>query len=169
MKTGNDGWDLERGQALEMRESEARDASRRGSAARYWPMRLLSAAAILGALAAMPAQAAGPAPVNLRTAGDFVILSKAGISTTGVTAITGGIGVSPISASAITGFGLSLVPPGRYSTSTLVTGKVYAANYAVPTPDKMTTAVGDLETAYTDAAGRTSPDFTELLLRRHHG
>jgi hypothetical protein len=40
--------------------------------------------------------AAGPAPVNLLVAGRFVILSKAGISTTGVTSIVGDIGVSPI-------------------------------------------------------------------------
>jgi hypothetical protein len=38
-----------------------------------------------------------------------------------------------------------------------VTGKVYAADYAPPTPTIMTTAVGDMQTAYTDAAGRTTP------------
>ena len=44
----------------------------------------------------------------------------------------------------------------------MVTGKLYAANMAAPTPTIMTTAVGDMEIAYTDAAGRTLPDFTEL-------
>jgi hypothetical protein len=39
---------------------------------------------------------------------------------------------------------------------------VYAANYAVPTPAKMTTAVSDMQTAYTDAAGRTNPTATGL-------
>jgi hypothetical protein len=43
-----------------------------------------------------------------------------------------------------------------------VTGKVCAANYASPTPVNLTTAVGDMQTAYTDAAGRTLPDHTEL-------
>ena len=43
-----------------------------------------------------------------------------------------------------------------------MTGKVYAADYAPPTPANMTTAVSDMETAFTDAAGRTLPDFTEL-------
>ena len=43
-----------------------------------------------------------------------------------------------------------------------MTGKVYAANYAVPTPANITTAVSDMETAFTDAAGRAIPDFTEL-------
>jgi hypothetical protein len=43
-----------------------------------------------------------------------------------------------------------------------VTGKVYAADYADPTPANLTTAVSDMQTAYTDAAGRTLPDHTEL-------
>jgi len=43
-----------------------------------------------------------------------------------------------------------------------VTGKVYAPDYAAPTPDNLTTAIGDMQRAYTDAAGRTIPDFTEL-------
>jgi hypothetical protein len=47
-------------------------------------------------------------PVNLGTAGDFVILSKAGISTAGTTSIVGNIGVLPIDSTAITGFPLSL-------------------------------------------------------------
>jgi len=103
-----------------------------------------------------------PAPVNLGTAGDFVILAKTGISTTGVTAITGDIGVSPTAAVSITGFGLIMDPSGTFSTSSLITGKVYAADYTAPTPTKMTTAIGDMQTAYTNAAGRVSPDYTEL-------
>ena len=43
-----------------------------------------------------------------------------------------------------------------------MTGDVYAANYAVPTPSNLTTAVGDMMIAYTDAAGRKNPDATEL-------
>ena len=103
-----------------------------------------------------------PAPVNLRTSGDFVIIAKTGISTTGTTHITGDIGVSPITATAITAFGLIMDASNTFSTSSLVTGKVYAANYTTPTPTKMTTAVSDMETAYTNAAGRTLPDYTEL-------
>src|ERR1035438_130108 len=103
-----------------------------------------------------------PAPVNLRTSGDFVIIAKTGISTTGTTHITGDIGVSPIAATAITAFGLIMDASNTFSTSSLVTGKVYAANYTTPTPTKMTTAVSDMETAYTNAAGRTLPDYTEL-------
>ena len=100
--------------------------------------------------------------VNLGTAGDFVILSKAGISTTGTTGIVGDIGVSPIDSTAITGFGLGMDATNTFANSSLVTGKVYAADYTPPTPAKMTTAVSDMETAYTDAAGRTNPTATEL-------
>lgn len=100
-------------------------------------------------------------PVNLGTAGDFVVLSKAGISTTSGTLITGDLGVSPITASAITGFSLTADASNVFSTSAMVTGRVYAADYAVPTPARLTTAVGDMEIAFTDAAGR-APDVTEL-------
>ncbi|MDP3992097.1 MAG: ice-binding family protein [Nanoarchaeota archaeon] len=106
--------------------------------------------------------ASGPAAVNLGTSGDFVILSKSGISTTGTTSITGDIGVSPIDSTAITGFALIADSSNTFSTSSLVTGKIYAADYTDPTPTKMTTAVSDMETAYTDAAGRTNPTATEL-------
>ncbi len=92
--------------------------------------------------------------VNLRTAGDFVILSKAGISTTGTTAITGDIGVSPIDQTALTGFSETMDDSNEFSTSDYVTGKLYASDYADPTPAKMSTAISDMETAYTDAAGR---------------
>jgi hypothetical protein len=108
------------------------------------------------------AHAAGPMPVSLGTAGNFVILAKTGISTTGTTSIAGDIGVSPIDSTAITGFGLTMDSSNTFSTSALVTGNVYAADYASPTPTMMTTAVSDMETAYDDAAGRTSPDHTEL-------
>ena len=101
-------------------------------------------------------------PVNLGTAGDFVLLAQTGITTTGITRVTGNIGVSPITSTAITGFGLILDGSGTFSTSSLVTGKIYAADYTEPTPANLTTAVGDMQTAYVDAAGRTLPDYTEL-------
>jgi hypothetical protein len=102
----------------------------------------------------------GPLPVNLGTAGNFVILAKSAISTTGTTAVTGNLGLSPAAASFITGFTLS-APPTTSTTSPLVTGLVFAADYDVPTPSNLTTAVLDMMTAYTDAAGRPA-DFTEL-------
>ncbi|MDP2791005.1 MAG: ice-binding family protein [Rectinemataceae bacterium] len=106
--------------------------------------------------------ATGPAVVNLGTARDFVILAKAGIDTIPTSVITGDIGVSPISSLAITGFSLALDSSGTYATSSQIEGKAYAANYTSPAPVKMTTAIYDMEVAYTDAAGRATPDFVEL-------
>ncbi|MDQ3075959.1 MAG: ice-binding family protein [bacterium] len=105
--------------------------------------------------------AASPAIVNLGSAGNFTILSKTGVSTTGSTSVVGDIGVSPVAASYVTGFGLTLPAGGTYSTSSLITGKVYASDYASPTPTTLTTAIGDMQTAYTDAMGRAA-DVTEL-------
>lgn len=104
------------------------------------------------------------APVDLGTAGDFAILAKTAISKTGTagTMITGDIGVSPEALSAITGFSVTLDASNEFATSIYVTGSIYAANMTPPTPAKMTTAVSDMELAFTDAAGRTLPDFTEL-------
>jgi len=39
---------------------------------------------------------------------------------------------------------------------------MYASDYAAPTPANLTASVLDMQTAYTDAAGRTLPDFAEL-------
>jgi len=103
----------------------------------------------------------GPAPVVLGSADNYVILAKSAVSTTGTTAVTGNIGLSPSAASFITGFALIADASNAFSTSSLVTGNVYAANYAVPTPANLTTAVNNMLTAYTDAAGR-APDYTEL-------
>lgn len=101
-------------------------------------------------------------PVGLGSAGDFAILSKAGISTVPASSILGDIGVSPAAATAITDFSLVLDASGVFSTSTQVTGNVYAADYTPPTPQNLTTAVNDMERAFTDAAGR-APDVTEAF------
>jgi hypothetical protein len=101
-------------------------------------------------------------PVNLGTTADFVVLAKSKISTTGTTHITGDIGISPSASTFITGFGLIMDATNTYSTSSLITGKVYSPNYTVPTPTKMTTAISDMNTAYNDGAGRLLPDYKEL-------
>ena len=104
----------------------------------------------------------GPAPpVNLGTPGDlqvagsYVILLKTAITNSSTSAITGDIGISPgTAAHDIRGFGL--VPDGTnvFSTSSQVTGKIYASDNADPTPANLTAAVSSMEAAYTDAAGR---------------
>jgi hypothetical protein len=106
-----------------------------------------------------------PRPCGSSLAGDFALLSKAGISTVPQSTITGDIGCSPIAAEALTGFTLTADSSNAFSTSTQIVGggKAYAANFAVPTPFKMTTAIRDMETAYVDAAGRTNPTSTQLV------
>ena len=106
--------------------------------------------------------AAAQAPVNLGMADNFVILAKSGISTIPPSAVTGDIGVSPIDSTAITGFSSTHAAGSAFATSVQITGKVYAPDYAAPTPFNLTTAIGDMQTAFTDAAGRPTPDFTEL-------
>lgn len=103
----------------------------------------------------------GPSPVGLGGASNFVILAKSAVSTTGTTSILGNLGLSPSAGSFFTGFGEMMDASNQFSTSSLVTGKLYAADYAPPTPSNLTTAVLDMQAAYTDAAGR-APDYTEL-------
>ena len=96
------------------------------------------------------------AVVNLRLAGNFVILSKSGITDVYKSTITGDVGASPITGAAI------LV------TCAEVAGTIFSVNAAGPLPcrvtnaSRLTTAVGDMQTAYTDAAGRTRPNFLNL-------
>lgn len=108
------------------------------------------------------AVAMGPAAVNLGTAGNYAIIAKAGVSTTGVTSVVGDIGLSPAAGSFFTGFAETLDPSNVFSTSAFVTGQMFAANYATPTPANLTAAILDMVTAYADAEGRVSPDVTEL-------
>jgi hypothetical protein len=98
----------------------------------------------------------GPAPVSLGSAGNFVVLSKSGITDVYASAVKGNVGTSPI-----TGAALLL-------SCKEVTGSVYTVDAAGPLPcrktdaTRLTTAVGDMETAYNDAKGRVSPNFTDL-------
>jgi len=104
--------------------------------------------------------ATGLAVVGLGAAGNYVILAKTAINNNPTSSITGDLGISPAATSYITG--LSITNATGYATSAQVTGKIYAADMASPTPINLTTAVGDMITAYNDAAGRPSPDFSEL-------
>ncbi len=99
---------------------------------------------------------AGLAPVDLGTAGSFAILSKTGVTNVYASAITGNVGSSPITGAAI------LV------TCTEVSGIIFSVDAAGPLPCTvnsapfLTLAVLDMEIAYLDAQGRSSPDFTEV-------
>jgi hypothetical protein len=116
-------------------------------------------------------QGLGPAPVNLGSStdaaapGSYVLLAKTGITNVTGSLVTGGnLGLSPAAATFITGFALSADSTNVFATSSSVAtpGKIYASNYATPTPSNLTTSVLAMETAYVDAAGRTHPDFLDL-------
>jgi hypothetical protein len=113
----------------------------------------------------------GPARVrlgsstDLAAAGSYVLLAKTGITNVTGSTITGGhLGLSPAAASFITGFALDAHSTSVYATSASVVApaKVYASDYESPTPSNLTTAVLDMEAAYSDAAGRSNPDFLDI-------
>jgi hypothetical protein len=117
---------------------------------------LLSAAPCIGALLPATALATGPAPVSLGRAGTFAVLSKSGISDVSASVIKGDVGTSPVTGAAL------LLACGE------VTGKTYVVDATGPRPCAvndapfLTAVIGDMEHAYLDAAGRLSPNFTEL-------
>ena len=98
--------------------------------------------------------------VNLGASANYVILAKTAINNASTSSITGDLGLSPAATSYITG--LALTNATGFAESIQVTGKVFAADMADPTPINLTTAVENMITAYNDAAGRPSPDFVEL-------
>jgi hypothetical protein len=99
----------------------------------------------------IPVQTTVQTAVNLRSTAGFVILGGSMISNVPTSAVTGDIGLSPAARSFITGFGQAEV-----------TGTLYAADDVAPVPAMLTTAKGDLTTAYNDAAGRTATDIVIL-------
>jgi uncharacterized protein YjdB len=113
--------------------------------------------------AVFPATVAAPivplTRVDMGTADNFVILAKTGITTTGVTAITGDLGISPAARATVTGFGETLSVDGTFATSALVLdgGKIYASDFAIPTPDMLITAIADMETAYNNIIAMADP------------
>ena len=110
----------------------------------------------------IPNQTTVATAVNLRSAGNYVILAGSGVSNVPTSAITGNIGLSPVAGTFLTGFSLVHPAEGASATAAQVTGSLFASDYGVPTPTNLTTAKGDLTTAYNDAAGRTSTDIVLL-------
>ena len=92
--------------------------------------------------------AEGESAINLRSAGNFVILSETGITNVSTSAITGNIGTSPITGAAITGLDCVEITGTVYTVD--ATGPACKVNDAV----LLGTAVLDMEAAYNDAAGR---------------
>lgn len=102
-------------------------------------------------------------PVDLKTAGNYVILAQSGITGGAGSTIVGDIGASPVTSTAITGFSLALDPSGLFSTSEFVTGSVFASDYVSPTPTTLNQAVLDSDAAYAEAATRVSLDVVNDL------
>ncbi|MEI6210237.1 MAG: ice-binding family protein [bacterium] len=100
-------------------------------------------------------QAASPAPVSLRSCAGFTILGATAVSTDGGGGIINGdVGLSPGAGSAITAL-----------TAAQVKGTIYAVDVSGPAgsvmaPALLTTAQGDLTSAYIDAAGRSLARIT---------
>ena len=94
--------------------------------------------------------------VNLGLAGDFVILSKSGITNVYQSSVVGDVGTSPITGAAL------LLKCNE------ITGTIYTVDAAGPLPCRITnatrlsTAVLNMQAAYTDAAGRVNPNFLNL-------
>jgi hypothetical protein len=94
--------------------------------------------------------------VELQTAGDFVILSKTGITNVPTSSITGDVGSSPVAADAMTGWALTADLSGstEFARSTQVVGKIFAGDMTGPTPAKLALAILDMKAVYADAAAR---------------
>lgn len=101
----------------------------------------------------------GATPVSLGAAGNYAILAKTGVSTVPASVVTGNIGLSPAARGFLTGW--SLIPESIDTSFTsaqvAAPGKLFAAdNVGGTTSVDLTTAVANMGTAYTDAAGRTA-------------
>jgi len=94
--------------------------------------------------------AAGPAPLNLLSNTNFVVLAETQITTTGGGSVNGDVGLSPAAGASI------------LLTCAQVTGTIYVASPGgstlacqVVNSGLMTQSVNDMLTSYADAAGRT--------------
>ena len=99
-----------------------------------------------------------PGPVLLGTAINYAILTKTGVSTVPTSIVTGHVGVSPAARGYLTGWSETYDVTDTYAESVQATGfKLYAADLVGGTTSSdLTVAVLDMQTAYTDAAGRTA-------------
>ncbi len=114
------------------------------------------ASALFALVGSAHAQDPDQSPVSLGAAGRFVILTEAGITDVPTSAVTGNVGTSPITGAA------------DLLTCTEVTGTIYPVDAAGPSPCSvvdptlLTMALLAMGRAYTNAAGRTKPDFINL-------
>jgi hypothetical protein len=111
-------------------------------------------AAVVSPATTVGAVCAGAGCVSLGTAANYVILAKTGVSSVPSSVVTGNVGLSPAARGLLTGWSLITEATDTAFTSAQVTGNLYAAdNVGGTTSVDLTTAVGDMQTAYTAAAG----------------
>jgi hypothetical protein len=123
----------------------------------HWHAELIKARELVDKLRTNPT-------VPLDGAYKYVIIAQSGITNVPDSFITGDVAVSPIAAAAMTGFALVREASSEFSTSAQIAGKAYAADDAEPIPALLTKAVRDMQTAYTDTAGRPNDDRTRIDL-----
>jgi uncharacterized repeat protein (TIGR01451 family) len=135
---------------------------------------VLSTLTVIGLTKLVAVRAAGPLPVDLKTAGNFVILTETGITNAGHgSTIIGNVGSSPITAAAMSNVFCSEITGTIYgidaNAAYVGSGDTscFAGNPGVPAvipPDANKTlvdnAVIDMEAAYTNATGIT-PNETD--------
>ncbi len=106
-----------------------------------------------------PAICQGSSCVSLGTAANYAILAKTGVDTIPTSVVTGNVGLSPTARVGLTGWSETYDVTDTYATSAQVVapGKLYAADLVGGTTSAdLTTAVLNMQAAYTDAAGRTA-------------
>lgn len=124
-------------------------------AARHMRRAMVFGSLLAGILTAASGASAATVPVNLGKAGFFVILSKAGITDVYASQVVGNVATSPVTGAA------------DHLSCTEVTGRIFAVDAAGPAPcskerpSQAGLAIGAMQTAYRDAAGRTAT-VTEL-------
>src|SRR6202162_4203540 len=100
-----------------------------------------------------------PATVVLGKAANYAILAETGVASVPNSVVTGNVGLNPAARGFLTGWSLITEPTDTSFTSAqeVSSFKLYVAdNVGATTSSDLTTAVSNMETAYTDAAGRTA-------------
>ncbi len=112
---------------------------------------------VLGLSGSITTFAAGPAIINLGTAANFAILAKSGITDVPSSIITGNIGASPIGGTAIAP-SCSEVSGTVYDNNAGYTGGFDSDTTCLITnAGLLTTAVNDMQAAYTQASAPATP------------
>jgi hypothetical protein len=107
---------------------------------------VVCATTVLVGVVRPPSASAATLPVSLGAAADFAVLAGTTVTNTGLTTITGDLGVSP--GTAVTGF-----PPGQ-----VVNGTIHSND------GPAVAAHSDLVLAYNDAVGRPTTDIVSEVL-----